>query len=99
MTSATRYTRRRFLADSALALGWAASMRTPVAEASVVQSAGAKRGLDGLFPRYDRFSPAVPVWCVTPNLDRVIHRFHLSSPFSPSGRYLGLTRLSREQVI
>jgi hypothetical protein len=99
MTPATRYTRRRFLAESALALSWAASLQTPTAAASAVQSASAKRGLDGLFPRYDRFNPAVPVWCVTPNLDRVIHRFHLSSPFSPSGRYLGLTRLSREQVI
>jgi len=52
--------------------------------------------LDGLFPRYTDFDPIVPTWCVTPDLDRCIHRFHLSSPFSPSGRYLGLTRLPRE---
>jgi hypothetical protein len=52
--------------------------------------------LDSLFPRYTGFDPLVPVHCVTPDIDRCIHRFHLSSPFSPSGRYLGLTRLSRE---
>jgi len=52
--------------------------------------------LDSLFPRYTDFDPKVPTWCVTPDLDRCIHRFHLSSPFSPSGRYLGLTRLPRE---
>jgi len=52
--------------------------------------------LDSVFPRYTDFDPKVPTWCVTPDLDRCIHRFHLSSPFSPSGRYLGLTRLPRE---
>lgn len=54
--------------------------------------------LDKLFPRYTDFDPKVPIWCVTPDLDRCIHRFHLSSPFSPSGRYLGLTRLPREDL-
>lgn len=48
------------------------------------------------FPRYERFDPKVPVYCVTPNLDRTIHRFFDTSPFSPSGRYLGLTRLPFE---
>jgi hypothetical protein len=52
--------------------------------------------LDSLFPRYTEWDPKVPVWNVTPDLDRCIHRFHLSSPVSPSGRYLGLTRLPRE---
>ncbi len=52
--------------------------------------------LDQYFPRYKDFAPMVPVWNVTPDIDRCIHRFHLSSPFSPSGRYLGLTRLLRE---
>lgn len=51
---------------------------------------------DAIFPRYTDFEPLVPVWCVTPDTDRVIHRFHSSSPFSPSGRYLALTRLARE---
>ena len=52
--------------------------------------------LDSVFPRYTDYDPMVPTWCVTPDLDRCIHRFHLSSPFSPSGRYLGLTSLPRE---
>ena len=52
--------------------------------------------LDGVFPRYTDYDPKVPIWCVTPDLDNCIHRFHLSSPFSPSGRYLGLTSLPRE---
>ncbi|MCK5574599.1 MAG: hypothetical protein KAI28_02240 [Sphingomonadales bacterium] len=54
--------------------------------------------MDKLFPRYTEYDPKVPIWNVTPDLDRCIHRFHLSSPFSPSGRYLGLTRLPREDV-
>lgn len=51
---------------------------------------------DTLFSRYTKFDPKVPVWCVTPEIDRVFHRFHSSCPFSPSGRYLALTRLGRE---
>jgi len=51
----------------------------------------------GHFPRYQQYEPLVPTWCVTPDLDRCMHRFHLSSPFSPSGRYLGLTRLPQEE--
>lgn len=53
-------------------------------------------GLEGIFPRYTEYEPLVPTYCVTPDLDRCMHRFHLSSPFSPSGRYMGLTRLPRE---
>lgn len=34
----------------------------------------------------------VPVWCVTPEMHPVIHRFFDTSPISPSGRYLALTR-------
>lgn len=49
-----------------------------------------------MFPKYTEFAPVAPVWCVTPNLDRTIHRFFDTSPFSPSGRYLGLTRLPYE---
>lgn len=52
--------------------------------------------LDKHFSRYTKYDPMVPIWNVTPDLDRCIHRFHSSSPFSPSGRYLGLTRLPRE---
>ena len=82
--------------NSGLALGWAALTPRRSMAAGSGQHAGVRYPLDGLFPRYDKFSPLVQVWCVTPALDRVIHRFHLSSPFSPSGRYMGLTRLARE---
>jgi hypothetical protein len=44
------------------------------------------------FPRYTEFDPPVPVWCVTPTLDRCFHRFFDTSPISPSGRYLAVTR-------
>lgn len=52
--------------------------------------------LDACFPRYADFDPVVPIWCVTPEHGGAIHRFFDSSPISPSGRYLGLTRLPRE---
>ncbi len=42
------------------------------------------------FPRYTDFDPAVPVWCVTPNVPGCLHRFFDTSPFSPSGRYLAV---------
>ena len=48
------------------------------------------------FPRYAEREPLVDVRCVTPKAGRVIHRFFDTSPFSPSGRYLGLTRLPFE---
>jgi hypothetical protein len=48
------------------------------------------------FPRFEDFAPLVPVHCVTPDLPGCIHRFYDSSPFSPSGRYLALTRLPFE---
>jgi glycosyltransferase involved in cell wall biosynthesis len=52
--------------------------------------------LSSLFPRYEDYQPLVPVWCVTPDSRGSIHRFFDTSPFSPSGRYLGLTRLPFE---
>ena len=48
------------------------------------------------FPLYSQFSPKVPVWCVTPKLQGCLHRFFDTSPVSPSGRYLGVTRLRDE---
>jgi len=48
------------------------------------------------FPAYTDFSARVPVHCVTPGGTGFIHRFYDSSPFSPSGRYLALTRLPFE---
>lgn len=48
------------------------------------------------FPMYNLYEPKVPVWCVTPNEGRTIHRFFDTSPFSPSGRYMALFRLPIE---
>ena len=48
------------------------------------------------FPRYIEHNPSVPVWCVTPNSGRSIHRYFDSSPFSPSGRLLAAARLPYE---
>jgi len=52
--------------------------------------------LSGTFPAYADFAPRVPVYCVTPGLTGFIHRYYDSSPFSPSGRYMALTRLPFE---
>ncbi len=52
--------------------------------------------MDKVFPRYTDYEPRIPVWCVTPDLTGCFHRFHHSSPFSPSGRFLGLTRMRAE---
>ena len=48
------------------------------------------------FPAYTDFAPRVPVHCVTPGGTGYIHRFYDSPPFSPSGRYMALTRLPFE---
>jgi hypothetical protein len=52
--------------------------------------------LSSTLPPYTAFEPRVPVRCVTPGLAGCIHRFYDSSPFSPSGRYMALTRLPFE---
>src|ERR1700732_1535276 len=55
---------------------------------------------DRFFPQLDKFFPRLPsaawqapIWCITPQIDRCIHRFYDSSPISPSGRFVALTRL------
>ena len=48
------------------------------------------------FPLYEEYGPKVPVWCITPNSFGCIHRFFDTSAISPSGRYVGLTRLPNE---
>ena len=48
------------------------------------------------FPAYTTHDPAVPVWCVTPDIDGCIHRFFDTCPFSPSGRYLAAFRILDE---
>ncbi len=52
--------------------------------------------LDRHFPRYGKYSPLVPVWCVTPSAWHATHRFFDTSPISPSGRYLAVLRLPFE---
>jgi hypothetical protein len=52
--------------------------------------------LAGTFPAYTDFAPRVPVHCVTPGDTGYIHRYYDSSPFSPSGRYMAVTRLPFE---
>jgi hypothetical protein len=49
------------------------------------------------FPRYLDHDPMVPVWCVTPDGGPTIHRYWDTSPFSPSGRYLALTRFPTQE--
>lgn len=48
------------------------------------------------FPRYETYEPKIPVWCLTPNQGRCIHRFFDTSPISPSGRYVAVFRLPFE---
>ncbi len=90
------YKRRNFLKCTALGIGGLGLATTFCNISNNNKTNDLKYYLNKHFPRYKKFNPLVPVWCVTPELDRCIHRFHHSSPFSPSGRYLGLTRLSRE---
>jgi hypothetical protein len=96
--------RREFIKTvSAVASTFALGACTDSNDAAVVAQDSAKTTgktypLDSLFPRYTEFDPKVPVWCVTPDVDHCIHRFHLSSPVSPSGRYLGLTTQLGAQV-
>ena len=52
--------------------------------------------LDAHFPRYTDFGPLVPVWCITPGAGATMHRFFDTSPISPSGRYVALTRFPFE---
>jgi hypothetical protein len=66
------------------------------AQARLARVGGTLYDLSRAFPRYVEYDPLVPVWCVTPGTGRAIHRFFDTSPFSPSGRYLALTRLPFE---
>ncbi len=45
------------------------------------------------FPRYLDCEPRIPVWDLTPDRPRCIHRFFDTSSISPSGRYLALFQL------
>ena len=52
--------------------------------------------MDAVFPRYTDNDPAAPIWCITPEIDGCFHRFFDTSPISPSGRWVALTKLSAE---
>lgn len=53
--------------------------------------------INDCFPRYNRYEPLVPVWCITPEIKGCIHRFFDTSPFSPSGRYLAVLSMPQEK--
>ncbi len=56
-----------------------------------------EQALAGRFEPYLAHGPKWPAWYVTPpDLTGCIHRFYDTSPLSPSGRYLALTRLPSE---
>jgi hypothetical protein len=94
---AEKISRRRFLKMNLAGLGALGAMPPMTRLAAGLEEATQGRHwLDDHFPRYTDYDPDVPVWCITPDMDRCISRFHLSSPVSPSGRYVALTRLSRE---
>ena len=46
----------------------------------------------------EQYSGVVPIYCVTPDIGRTIHRFFDTSPISPSGRYIALFRMPQEAV-
>lgn len=48
------------------------------------------------FPMYQHPGTFVPTWVITSWNTSSVHRFFDSSPFSPSGRYVGVTRLHSE---
>jgi hypothetical protein len=50
------------------------------------------------FPRYRKYDPAVEIRHLTPNLSGCWHRFFDTSPISPSGRYLAVTRYPYENM-
>ncbi len=52
--------------------------------------------MDAVFPRYTDNDPSAPIWCITPEVEGCFHRFFDTSPISPSGRWVALTRLPAE---
>ncbi|MBD3293635.1 MAG: hypothetical protein GF393_11980, partial [Armatimonadia bacterium] len=52
--------------------------------------------MDASFPRYKDNQPTAPIWCITPEVEGCFHRFFDTSPISPSGRWVGLTKLPAE---
>lgn len=48
------------------------------------------------FPSYNGYSPHVPVYHLTPNVNGCFHRFFDTSPISPSGRYAAFLQMPDE---
>lgn len=94
MNNATN--RREFLATSSRLAAGAAAWSIASRPASAASEKPEKIDLSKSFPRYTQFDPKVPVYCVTPDLTGCFHRFFNTSPISPSGRYLAVTRLLAE---
>lgn len=88
--------RREFLANGSRLAAGAAALSLGSRLAAGASEQAAKIDLSDSFPRYTKFDPKVPVYCVTPQLDGCFHRFFNTSPISPSGRYLAVTRLLHE---
>lgn len=88
--------RREFLCQSSQLAYGAAAFALGARAVSGVGNAAKPPRISDKFPRYSDFDPQVPVYCVTPNLDGCFHRFFNTSPISPSGRYLAVTRLLHE---
>lgn len=88
--------RRGFLSSSGQLAGGVAALATGAQLALGAGKQKPKFELSDAFPRYEKFNPKVPVYCATPELDGCFHRFFNTSPISPSGRYLAVTRLLHE---
>lgn len=88
--------RRRFLRHSGLLAGGVAAMASDRQSALAASQQADPVRLSDAFPRYESFNPLVPIYCVTPKLRGCFHRFFNTSPISPSGRYLVVTRLLDE---
>lgn len=88
--------RRQFLAAGTRLSAGAVAVSFGARFASAAREPTEKIDLSAAFPRYTDFDPQVPVHCVTPKLTGCFHRFFNTSPISPSGRYLAVTRLLSE---
>ena len=88
--------RREFLCNSGQLIGGIATLAFGSRLATAANDQMETFRLSNSFPRYTNFNPEVPVYCVTPELNGCIHRFFNTSPISPSGRYLAVTRLIHE---
>ena len=88
--------RREFLGDAARLASGAAVLAMGSKLAMAAERRSEPVRLSDAFPRYTDFDPLVPIRCVTPNMTGCFHRFFNTSPISPSGRYLAVTRLLHE---